>query len=83
MHDQMEWWRHLEHKLKVEGFEECRDAPRKAERRSGEGAPLCLTSTCRGEPEFRAFTRGNEFMGFLVCPICGGVWNTTTHERFH
>ncbi len=83
MADTMEWWRRMKRGLLDGGFHEDEEAS-VSSAQCGQGEHVvCVEAGCGGSPEYHGFVRGDSYLGFIVCPRCGGVWNPRTLEKFN
>ncbi len=79
----LEWWQQFLEGLHTGGFHEFEERPEKSTEYESGGEATCPGGDCDGEPEYHDFFRADDYLAFIVCPKCGGVWNPETLERFH
>lgn len=83
MTDRLSWWHRFRNDLLRGGFHEFEDTPSRSTAYESGGEAACPEESCGGRPEYHDFLRGGEYLGFIVCARCGGVWGAETLERFH
>ena len=84
MSEALAWWSQFRKGLLAGGFRECEETPSKAHHYIFDGGEVaCPGKGCSLMPEYHDFLRGEEYLAFIVCPECGGVWGAEKLERFH
>ncbi len=79
----LQWWHRFRDGLYAGGFREYEDTPVESTTYDSYGEAGCPDEACDGTPEYYDFVRNDEYLAFIVCPRCGGVWNPETLEQFH